>query len=335
MGARLPADGGRLASHARNAGAAVSQPGAPIPDRYEPSDVEKRWYPVWEARGYFRGDPAAAGKTFSIVIPPPNVTAALHLGHALDNTLQDVLVRMKRMDGFNTLWLPGTDHASIAVHVILDRQLAAEGTTRQDIGREAFLERAWKWKEESGGAIVRQLRRLGASLDWSRERFTMDAGLSRAVREAFVRLWDEGLIYRGEYIVNWCPRCQTAISDVETVHEAVESRLWHISYPLIGTDQALTVATTRPETMLGDTALAVHPDDERYKHLHGKTALVPLIRREIPVITDSIVDPSFGTGVVKVTPAHDPNDFEIGKRHGLEFVKVIGEDARMTSSAGP
>src|SRR5437899_2028055 len=288
---------------------------------------------VWrllEARGYFRGDPAAAGKTFSIVIPPPNVTAALHWGHALNNTLQDVLVRMKRMDGFNTLWLPGTDHASIAVHVILDRQLAAEGKTRHDVGREAFLERAWRWKEETGGAIIRQLKRLGASCDWSRERFTMDPGLSRAVREAFVRLWEEGLIYRDDYIVNWCPRCQTVLSDLEVEREERDAEFVYIKYG------PLTLGTVRPETKFGDTGLAVHPKDRRYAQYVGKTLEVPSVDGtvSIRVVADEAVDPKFGTGVIKVTPGHDPVDFEIGKRHGLPTRTVIGFDGRMTAAAG-
>jgi valyl-tRNA synthetase len=310
---------------------------------YEPQRFEPHWAQWWIDSGLYRVDVRHANKDriFSLVIPPPNVTGSLHIGHMLDHTVMDVAVRWHRMKSDTTLWIPGMDHAGIGTQMVVERQLAAEGLTRQQLGREEFERRVWQWKEHSGGRIQEQIRREGASVDWSREHFTMDAGLSRAVRETFVRLWEKGLIYRGEYMVNWCPRCQTAISDVETVHVAVESHLWHISYPLVGTDQmtgrdqSLTVATTRPETMLGDTALAVHPDDERYKHLHGKRAVVPLIHREIPVITDPIVDPSFGTGVVKVTPAHDPNDFEIGKRHGLQFVKVIGEDGRMTSSAGP
>jgi valyl-tRNA synthetase len=304
---------------------------------YQPQRFEPHWAQWWIDSGPYRVDVRQAKKDriFSIVIPPPNVTGSLHIGHMLDHTVMDVAVRWHRMKGDTTLWVPGMDHAGIGTQMVVERQLAAEGVTRQQLGREEFERRVWQWKEHYGGRIQEQIRREGASVDWSRERFTMDAGLSRAVRETFVRLWEKGLIYRGEYMVNWCPRCQTAISDVETVHEAVESHLWHISYPLIGTEQRLTVATTRPETMLGDTALAVHPNDKRYKHLHGKRAIVPLIHREIPVITDSIVDPRFGTGVVKVTPAHDPNDFEIGRRHGLKFVKVIGEDARMTSAAGP
>ncbi len=260
---------------------------------------------------------AQPGRTFSLVIPPPNVTGSLHIGHMLDHTIMDVAVRWHRMRGETTLWLPGTDHAGIATQMVVERQLAAEGLTRKQLGREEFERRVWQWKEEYGGRINNQIRREGASVDWSRERFTMDPGLSRAVRETFVRLWEKGLIYRGEYMVNWCPRCQTAISDVETTHEAVEGHLWHIRYrvqrhPM----RALTVATTRPETMLGDTALVVHPEDKRYLHLHGKTAILPIIGREIPIIADAMADPKFGTGVVKVTPAHDPNDFEAGKRHG-------------------
>ncbi|MFL6353071.1 MAG: valine--tRNA ligase [Bryobacteraceae bacterium] len=304
---------------------------------YEPQRFEPHWAQWWIDSGLYCVDlsQAKSHHIFSLVIPPPNVTGSLHIGHMLDHTVMDVAVRWHRMKGDTTLWVPGMDHAGIGTQMVVERQLAAEGLTRQQLGREEFERRVWQWKEHYGGRIQEQIRREGASVDWSRERFTMDTGLSRAVRETFVRLWEKGLIYRGEYMVNWCPRCQTAISDVETVHEAVESHLWHISYPLKSTDQRLTVATTRPETMLGDTALAVHPEDERYKHLHGKRAIVPLVGREIPVIADSIVDPSFGTGVVKVTPAHDPNDFEMGRRHGLEFVKVIGEDGRMTSSAGP
>jgi valyl-tRNA synthetase len=304
---------------------------------YEPQRFEPHWAQWWIDSNLYRVDirHAIKDRIFSIVIPPPNVTGSLHIGHMLDHTVMDVAVRWHRMKGETTLWVPGMDHAGIGTQMVVERQLASEGLTRQQLGREEFERRVWQWKEHYGGRITEQIRREGASVDWSRERFTMDAGLSHAVRETFVRLWDKGLIYRGEYMVNWCPRCQTAISDVETVHEAIDSYLWHIRYPVVASDRTLTVATTRPETMLGDTALAVHPDDERYKDLHGKTALVPLIHREIPVIADAIVDPTFGTGVVKVTPAHDPNDFEIGKRHGLKFVKVIGEDARMTSSAGP
>jgi len=301
-----------------------------IPGRYDPSQVEERWYRTWEERGYFRSDPASPKKPYSIVIPPPNVTGSLHWGHALNNTLQDVLIRWKRMEGFNTLWLPGTDHASIAVHVVLERLLATEGKTRQDIGREAFLERAWRWKEESGGTIVRQLKRLGASCDWTRERFTMDPGLSRAVREAFVRLWEEGLIYRDDYIVNWCPRCQTVLSDLEVEREERDAEFVYIKYG------PLTLGTVRPETKLGDTGLAVHPKDKRYAQYVGRTLEIPSVEGNIRirVVADEAVDPDFGTGVIKVTPGHDPADFEIGRRHTLPIRTVIGFDGKMTAEAG-
>ena len=308
----------------------MSENTGPLSDRYEPSDVEKRWYPLWEARGHFRADPGAKGKPFSIAMPPPNVTGSLHWGHALTMTLQDTLTRVKRMDGFNTLWLPGTDHAAIAVHVVLERQLAAEGKTKEDLGRDGFLARAWQWKEETGGTIVRQLKRLGASCDWSRERFTMDPGLSRAVRESFVRLWEEGLIYRDDYIVNWCPRCQTVLSDLEVEREERDSAFVYIKYGPV------TLGTVRPETKLGDTGLAVHPRDKRYKHLVGTTLEVPSVDGTISVkvVADDAVDPKFGTGVIKVTPGHDPVDFEIGRRHNLPVKTVIGFDGRMTAEAG-
>ena len=304
---------------------------------YEPQRFESHWAQWWIESGIYRVDASRAisGRIFSIVIPPPNVTGSLHVGHMLEHTIMDVVVRWHRMKGETTLWVPGTDHAGIATQMVVEQQLRAEGSTRQQLGREEFERRVWQWKEHYGGRINEQIRHEGASVDWSRERFTMDAGLSRAVRECFVRLWEKGLIYRGEYMVNWCPQCQTAISDLETVHEPVQAHLWYIRYPLVGGAETLTVATTRPETMLGDTALAVHPDDVRYTHLHGKAAILPLMGREIPIISDAMVDPGFGTGVVKVTPAHDANDFEIGKRHRLPFVKAIGEDARMTPSAGP
>ena len=301
-----------------------------ISDRYDPSQVESRWYAEWEQRGYFGADPSSPKKPFSIVIPPPNVTGSLHYGHALVNTLQDVLVRYKRMDGYNALWVPGTDHASIAVHVILERQLDAEETSRHALGREAFLERAWRWKEESGGTIIRQLKRLGASADWTRERFTMDEGLSRAVREAFVRLYEEGLIYRDDYIVNWCPRCQTVLSDIEVEREERDAEFVYIKYG------PLTLGTVRPETKLGDTGLAVHPKDRRYRKYVGQTLEVPSVEGSIRirVVADEAVDPKFGTGVIKVTPGHDPTDFEIGRRHGLPVRTVIGFDGRMTELAG-
>ncbi|MBI4247441.1 MAG: valine--tRNA ligase [Candidatus Rokubacteria bacterium] len=301
-----------------------------IPDRYEPSAVEARWYPLWESRGYFRSNVAAVKKPYSIVIPPPNVTGSLHMGHALNNTLQDVLVRMKRMDGYNALWVPGTDHAGIATQFVVERQLAAEGKTKEHLGRAAFVERVWRWKEESGGTIIRQLKRLGASCDWSRERFTMDPGLSRAVREVFVRLWEEGLVYRGDYIVNWCPRCQTVLSDLEVEREERDAEFVYIKYG------PLTLGTVRPETKLGDTGIAVHPKDKRYARYVGQTLEIPSVEGtiRIRVVADEAVDPEFGTGVVKVTPGHDPVDFEIGRRHQLPIRTVIGFDGRMTPEAG-
>jgi valyl-tRNA synthetase len=302
----------------------------PISDRYEPSAVEERWYPEWERRGYFRADPASPRPPYSIVIPPPNVTGSLHMGHALNNTLQDILIRTKRMDGFNTLWMPGTDHAGIATQVVVERQLAAEGKTKDEVGREEFLRRVWQWKEQSGGTIIRQLKKLGASCDWSRERFTMDAGLSRAVREVFVRLWDEGLIYRDDYIVNWCPRCQTVLSDLEVEREERDAEFVYIKYG------PLTLGTVRPETKLGDTGLAVHPGDARYAQYVGRTLDIPSVDGTISVkvVADEAVDPEFGTGVIKVTPGHDPIDFEIGRRHNLPIRTVIGFDGRMTAAAG-
>src|SRR5229473_3986139 len=303
---------------------------AEIADRYDPSIVESRWYREWEERGLFGADPASPKPPYCIVMPPPNVTGSLHWGHALDNTLQDILIRYKRMDGFETLWLPGTDHAGIAFQVVLERQLAAEGKTKEDLGREAFLARAWTWKEESGGTIINQLKRLGASCDWSRERFTMDPGLSRAVRETFVRLFEEGLIYQDDYIVNWCPSCQTVLSDLEVEREERDTDFVYIKYG------PLTLGTVRPETKLGDTAVAVHPKDKRYAKYVGKTLEVPSVEGTITlrVIADSAVDPKFGTGVIKVTPGHDPIDFEIGRRHNLSTRTVIGFDGRMTAEAG-
>lgn len=308
-----------------------------LPSVYDPHKVESKWYRLWEEKGYFRAPVGDIGerRPFSVVMPPPNVTGSLHLGHALDNTLQDILVRWHRMRGDATLWLPGTDHAGIATQARVEEELAKEGLTKYDLGREKFLERVWAWKEEYGTRITQQLRRLGASCDWSRERFTMDKGCSRAVREVFVRLYKEGLIYRGDYIINWCPRCATVISDIEVEHEEEQGRLWYILYPFKEGQGGITVATTRPETMLGDTAVAVHPDDERYRRFIGRTVILPLLNREIPVIADEYVDPSFGTGAVKITPAHDPNDFEVGKRHGLPAITVIGKDAIMTAEAGP
>ena len=324
----MAVDGGRTGASVSDT--PTSAPNAEISDRYDPAAVEKRWYPLWEQRGYFRADPNAKGKPFSISMPPPNVTGSLHWGHALTMSLQDMLTRLKRMDGFNALWLPGTDHASIAVHVVLERILAAEGTSKEDLGREGYLARAWQWKEESGGQIVHQLRRLGASCDWSRERFTMDAGLSSAVREAFVRLWDEGLIYRDDRIVNWCPKCQTVLSDIEVEREERDDEFVYIKYGPV------TLGTVRPETKLGDTGLAVHPKDKRYRHLVGKTLEVPSVDGTITVkvVADEAVDPKFGTGVIKVTPGHDPVDFDIGRRHNLPIKTVIGLDGKMTAEAG-
>ncbi len=301
---------------------------------YEPQQFEPRWAQWWIESGIFHAV-AKPGKHFSLVIPPPNVTGSLHMGHMLDHTLIDMAVRWHRMLGDNTLWVPGTDHAGIATQMVVERELAKEGLTRIGLGREKFVEKVWEWKEIYQKRIDDQMKRLGSSCDWSRERFTLDPGLSRAVREAFVRLWEKGLIYRGEYMVNWCPRCRTALSDLETVHKDTDGSLWHIRYPVTdGGGRHLTVATTRPETMLGDTAVAVHPADERYADLRGRTVTLPLMDREIPVIFDEVADPKFGTGVVKVTPAHDLNDFEAGKRNNLPMVKVIDETASMTPAAG-
>jgi len=294
-----------------------------LPKVYDPSHIEQKWYDFWLAQKYFSAKETKTGKEYSIVIPPPNVTGSLHMGHALNNTLQDILIRYHRMDGYNTLWMPGMDHAGIATQNVVERQLAQEGLHREDLGREKFIERVWEWKHQSGGAIVNQLKRLGCSCDWDRERFTMDEGLSRAVREVFVRLYEEGLIYKGDYIVNWCPRCHTALSDLEVEHEDSSGSLWFIKYPLDGTDKHITVATTRPETMLGDTAVAVNPSDPRYADLVGKFAILPLVGRKLIIIGDPIVDEHFGTGALKVTPSHDLTDFELARRHGLERVTVM------------
>jgi valyl-tRNA synthetase len=300
---------------------------------YEPKSVEERWYREWEEKGYFHAAAASDKPSYSIVIPPPNITGVLHMGHALNNTLQDILCRWKRMSGYNVLWMPGTDHAGIATQNVVERQLAAAGKNRFDLGREAFIERVWQWKAESGGQIIGQLKRLGASCDWERERFTMDEGLSRAVREVFVRLYEEGLIYRANRLINWCPRCHTALSDIEVEHEDQKGHLWHLRYPVVGSDRFLVVATTRPETMLGDTAVAVNPADDRYRGLIGGTVLLPLVNREIPIIADDYVEMEFGTGVVKITPAHDFNDFEVGRRHNLEVLNVFDESG-MVNAAG-
>ncbi|AEV67916.1 valine--tRNA ligase [Acetivibrio clariflavus] len=305
-----------------------------IAKTYDPKQVEDRLYQKWMDKGYFHAEIDENKTPFTIVIPPPNITGQLHMGHALDNTLQDILIRWKRMQGFCTLWLPGTDHASIATEAKIVEAMAKEGITKEDIGREKFLERAWEWKRHYGGRIVEQLKKLGSSCDWQRERFTMDEGLSEAVKEVFVRLYQKGLIYRGERIINWCPKCNTSISDAEVEYEEKAGHFWHIRYPIKDSNEYVVVATTRPETMLGDTAVAVHPDDERYKHLIGKMVILPLVNREIPVIADEYVEKDFGTGVVKITPAHDPNDFEVGLRHNLPQIKVMNDDATMNENAG-
>ncbi len=302
---------------------------------YDPAQVEEKWYQHWVEKGYFEAEVDHSRKPYSIMMPPPNITGQLHMGHALDNTLQDILIRWKRMQGYSALWLPGTDHASIATEVkVIEHVKKTEGLSKDELGREDFLKRAWEWKEEYGGRITNQLKKLGSSCDWSRERFTMDEGCSKAVREVFVRLYEKGLIYQGNYIVNWCPDCMTTLSDIEVEHEEKEGKFWHIRYKVKDSDEFIVIATTRPETMLGDTAVAVHPEDERYKHLIGKTLILPIMEREIHIVADEYVDKDFGTGCVKVTPAHDPNDFEIGMRHDLPMIKVIGDDAVMTEEAG-
>ncbi len=306
-----------------------------LPTVYDPGQVERKWYQYWKNNGYFTPEPDNNEKMFSVVMPPPNVTGALHLGHALDNTIQDILTRWHRMQGYNTLWLPGTDHAGIATQARVEESLAQQGISKHDLGREQFLEKVWEWKHLYGNTITDQLSLLGSSCDWSRERFTMDEGCSKAVREVFVNLYEKGLIYRGNYLVNWCPKCHTAISDIEVEHEDHDGHLWHIKYPVLDSEEYLVVATTRPETMLGDTGVAVHPEDERYSHLIGKTVLLPLMNRVIPIFVDSYVDPEFGTGAVKVTPAHDPNDFEMGLRHDLEQVVVMDSNGYMNENAGP
>ncbi|MBZ4687287.1 MAG: valyl-tRNA synthetase [Clostridia bacterium] len=303
--------------------------------KYDPKQVENKWYTHWEENGYFHQEVEKNKKPFSIVIPPPNVTGSLHLGHAFDNTLQDILVRWKRMQGYNTVWIPGTDHAGIATQAKVEEKLAEEGLSKYDLGREKFLERVWEWKNNYGNKITRQLRLLGASCDWERERFTMDEGCSRAVREVFVRLYKKGLIYRGSYIINWCPKCHTTISDIEVEHKETLGNLYHVKYPFSDGSGYVVVATTRPETIMGDTAVAVHPEDERYRGLIGKTVVLPVVKREIPIIADEYVDPEFGSGAVKITPAHDPNDFEVAQRHDLEHVVVIDKKAKMTEEAGP
>lgn len=307
---------------------------ANLPPQYDPTLTEAKWQAAWEKEQVFKADPDHKGEPYCIVIPPPNVTGSLHMGHAFESALIDTLIRYHRMKGDNTLWLPGTDHASIAVQTILEKQLKAEGKNRDDLGREKFLERAWQWKEESGGTIVNQLRSLGVSVDWSRERFTLDEGLSHSVKTAFIQLYEEGLIYRGNYLVNWCPSSQSAVSDLEIENEEVNGHLWYLRYPLTDGTGELVVATTRPETMLGDTGVAVNPNDERYQAFIGKTVTLPIVGREIPIFADELVDPAFGTGCVKVTPAHDPNDFEMGKRHQLPFINILNKDGTVNENGG-
>ena len=302
---------------------------------YDPKGMEDRLYRKWLDKKYFHAEVDKKKKPFSIVMPPPNITGRLHMGHAMDNTMQDILTRFKRMQGYNTLWQPGTDHASIATEVKIIEKLKEEGIDKEDLGREKFLERAWEWKKEYGGIIVEQLKKMGISCDWDRERFTMDEGCNNAVNEVFVRLYDKGLIYKGNKLVNWCPLCLTTISDAEVEYESQDSHFWHIKYPVVGEEgRYVEFATTRPETMLGDTAVAVHPDDERYKDIIGKKVLLPFMDREIPIIADSYVDPEFGTGVVKITPGHDPNDFQVGERHSLPVINIMNDDATINSNGG-
>ncbi|HOO45503.1 MAG TPA: valine--tRNA ligase, partial [Deltaproteobacteria bacterium] len=302
---------------------------------YDPKDIEQKWYEIWLEKNYFHADEKdTSKKAYSIVIPPPNVTGVLHMGHALNNTIQDIMIRYKRMDGYNTLWMPGTDHAGIATQNVVERYLTQKGMSRHDLGREAFIEEVWRWREKHGGLIIGQLKRLGASCDWDRIRFTMDEGLSKAVRKVFVSLYEEGLIYRSDYIVNWCPRCHSALSDLEVEHEEEEGFLWHIRYPLADGDGEIVVATTRPETMLGDTCVAVNPSDERYSALIGKEVILPVMNRRIPIIADHVVDKDFGTGAVKITPAHDLNDYELSLRHGLEVIVIMDESGLMNENAG-
>ncbi|MGL5260305.1 MAG: valine--tRNA ligase [Lachnospiraceae bacterium] len=301
---------------------------------YDPHGIEDKIYSHWTEKKYFRAEVDHSKKPFTIVIPPPNITGQLHMGHALDNTMQDILIRFKRMQGYNALWQPGTDHASIATEVKIIEKMKEDGVTKEEIGREGFLERAWDWKREYGGRIIEQLKKLGASCDWDRERFTMDEGCNKAVTEVFCNMYEKGWIYKGSRIINWCPICNTSISDAEVEYEEKAGHFWHIKYNVVGSEESLVFATTRPETMLGDTAVAVNPEDERYKHLIGKKVLLPITNREIPIIADSYVDMEFGTGVVKITPAHDPNDFEVGKRHNLEEINVMNDDATINERGG-
>src|SRR5438132_10045173 len=312
-----------------------------LPKTYDPGAIETRWAEYWIQEKLFSvkipeaGSEEAKRPVFALLLPPPNVTGRLHMGHMLNQTEMDIIIRWRRMRGHLTLWLPGTDHAGIATQMMVERQLASEGTERRALGREKFIERVWQWRQHYGGAILAQMKRLGASVDWSREYFTMDEGLSAAVREVFVRLYEQGLIYRGKYIVNWCPRCMTAISDLEVAREDTPAKLYEIKYPISGSQEFITVATTRPETMLGDTAVAVNAGDARYQHLHGKKVILPLMEREIPIITDELANPAFGTAAVKVTPAHDPKDFTAGLRAALPQIDVLDEHAHMNRNAGP
>ena len=301
---------------------------------YDPKKIERKLYDRWCERKYFHAEVDRSRKPFTTVMPPPNITGKLHMGHALDNTLQDILIRYKRMEGYNALWIPGTDHAAISTEVKVTNQLKEEGIDKKELGREGFLKRTWQWKEEYAGTIENQLKQLGISCDWDRERFTMDEGCSKAVEEVFINLYKKGYIYKGSRIINWCPKCKTSLSDAEVEHEEQEGHFWHIKYPIVGTDRFLEIATTRPETMLGDTAIAVHPDDERYKDLIGKNVILPLVGREIPIVADYYVDKEFGTGAVKITPAHDPNDFEVGKRHNLEEINIMNDDATINEKGG-
>ena len=301
-----------------------------LPKVYDPSTVEKRIYDMWQTGGYFKGVIDPDKKPFSIVMPPPNVTGQLHMGHALDSTLQDILTRYKRMQGYAALWLPGTDHAGIATQIKVEQELREkEGLTRYDLGREKFLERVWDWKNKYGDRIVEQQKVLGASCDWDRSAFTMDETRAKSVRETFCELYEKGLIYKGNRIINWCPKCRTALSDAEVEYKDMPGSFWHIRYPIEDSDEEFIIATTRPETMLGDTGVAVHPDDERYKHLVGKNAILPLVGRKLPIVADDYVELGFGTGAVKMTPCHDPNDYEVGLRHNLEQILVINEDAKI------
>ena len=301
---------------------------------YSPNEIEDKWYKIWEEKGYFNAQHNAEKPGYSIAIPPPNVTGILHMGHMLNNSIQDTIIRYKRMSGFDTLWIPGMDHAGIATQNKVERMLDDEGTSKEEIGYDEFLRRTWEWKEKHGGLITKQLRKLGVSLDWTRERFTMDEGLSEAVKEVFIKLYNDGLIYRGEYIVNWCPHDKTALADDEVNHEDKNGKIWEIRYPIKDSDEEFVIATTRPETMLGDTGVAVNPNDERYRHLIGKTVILPLMNREIPIVADEYVDMEFGTGVVKMTPSHDPNDFEVAKRTGLAFLNIFTEDAHVNENGG-